>query len=92
MRFAILITSTGTRRVEFEVIAPTGRNISIEEFHIYRLVGGKIVEQWGMSDIYGLMEQLKASRGDKKQNPMNVAQFFAEIRQRFFPPEPWLRH
>jgi predicted ester cyclase len=67
LRLAILITSTGTQRGEFEVIAPTGRKISIEEFHIYRLVGGKIVEQWGMSDIYGLMEQLKASSGDKKR-------------------------
>jgi predicted ester cyclase len=66
-RVAIRITSTGTQRGEFAGIAPTGRKVSIEEFHIYRLVGGKIVEQWGMPDIHGLMEQLSASSIDKKQ-------------------------
>jgi predicted ester cyclase len=65
-RVVIRITSTGTQRGEFAGIAPTGRKISIGEFHIYRLAGGKIVEQWGMPDVYGLMKQLKESSGDKK--------------------------
>jgi predicted ester cyclase len=68
-RVAIRITSTGTQRGEFAGIAPTGRKVSIEEFHIYRVVGGKIVEQWGMPDIHGLMEQLSASNADKKEAP-----------------------
>ena len=33
----------------------------IEEFHISRLAGGKIVEQWGMPDVQGLMTQLNTS-------------------------------
>jgi hypothetical protein len=32
---------------------------------IYRLSGGKIVEQWGMPDVQGLMTQLKTSSVDK---------------------------
>jgi hypothetical protein len=38
-RVVIRITSTGTQRGEFAGIAPTGRKITIEEFHIYRLAG-----------------------------------------------------
>ena len=32
---------------------------------IYRLSCGKIVEQWGMPDVQGLMTQLKTSSVDK---------------------------
>ena len=64
-RVAIRITSTGTQRGEFAGIQPTDRKITIEEFHIYRLAGGKIIEQWGMPDGQGLMTQLKASSVEK---------------------------
>jgi predicted ester cyclase len=57
-RVAIRIRSTGTQRGEFAGIAPTGSNITIEEFHIYRLGGGKIIEQWGMPDVHSLLDQL----------------------------------
>ncbi|MGO9434922.1 MAG: ester cyclase [Terracidiphilus sp.] len=33
---------------EFEGLTPSTRKITIKEFHIFRLSGGKIVEQWGM--------------------------------------------
>jgi predicted ester cyclase len=59
-RVAIRITSTGTQLGEFEGFKPTGRKIMIQEFHIFRLSGGKIVEQWGMPDVQGLMSQLSA--------------------------------
>lgn len=68
-RVAIRITSTGTIRGEFAGMAPTGRNVSIQEFHIYRVAGGKIAEQWGMPDGQSLMQQLSASSIDKKQTP-----------------------
>jgi predicted ester cyclase len=64
-RVVIRITSTGTQRGEFAGIPPTERKITIEEFHIYRLAGGKIVEQWGMPDVQGLMTQLKTSSVEK---------------------------
>ncbi|HUV69568.1 MAG TPA: ester cyclase [Terracidiphilus sp.] len=57
---AIRITSTGTQRGEFAGLAPTGRKITIEEFHIYRITGSKIVEQWGMPDVAGMMKQLQS--------------------------------
>ena len=68
-RVAIRITSTGTQRGEFAGIQPTERKITIEEFHIYRLAGGKIIEQWGMPDVQGLMTQLKTSSVDKQRTP-----------------------
>jgi steroid delta-isomerase-like uncharacterized protein len=63
-RVAIRITSSGTQRGEFAGIPPTGRKVTIEEFHIYRIADGKIVEQWGMPDVQGLMQQLTAHGTD----------------------------
>jgi predicted ester cyclase len=68
-KVVIRFTSTGTQRGEFEGIAPTGRKVQIQEVAIYRLVGGKIVEQWGLPDIHGLLEQLSASNTDKREAP-----------------------
>ena len=60
-RVVIRFTSTGTQLGEFQGIAPTGRKVSIQEVAIFRMVDGKIVEQWGMPDIHGLMQQLGAA-------------------------------
>ena len=68
-RVVIRFTSTGTQRGEFQGIAPTGRKVSIQEVAIFRVVGGKIVEQWGLPDIHGLMEQLSASNTEEKPAP-----------------------
>lgn len=59
-RVVIRFHSTGTHRGTFAGIAPTGRKITISEVAIYRLVNGKIVEQWGMPDLNGLLTQLRA--------------------------------
>jgi len=66
-RVVIRFTSTGTQLGEFQGIPPTGRKVSIQEVAIFRVVDGKIVEQWGMPDIHGLMEQLNASNTEKSQ-------------------------
>jgi len=68
-RVVIRFTSTGTHRGEFAGLAPTGRKVTIQEVAIFRIVGGKIVEQWGMPDIHGLMEQLRAPNADKRPTP-----------------------
>lgn len=65
-RVAIRIHSTGTQRGAFNGIPPTGKKISIDEIHIFRLEHGKIVEQWGMPDVHGLLEQLGAGGGAVK--------------------------
>lgn len=61
------------RQTTNSVISPKARIFieigAIEEFHIFRLAGGKIVEQWGMPDVQGLMTQLNASSVDKKRIP-----------------------
>lgn len=59
-RVAIRFTSTGTQQGEFEGMAPTGRKVRIREAAFFRLVKGKIVEQWGFADSQALMQQLMA--------------------------------
>ena len=39
-------------------IAPTGTATTVTGIHIHRLVGGKIVEHWGLVDGLGLLQQL----------------------------------
>lgn len=68
-RVAIRIHSTGTQLGAFNGIPPTGRKVSIDEFHIFRLEHGKIAEQWGMPDVHGLLEQLGVGGGTMKVRP-----------------------
>lgn len=62
-RVVIRFHSTGTHRGTFAGIAPTGRKVAIREIAIYRLAHGKIVEQWGMPDLHGLLTQLQSPVG-----------------------------
>ncbi len=39
-------------------IPPTGKQVTMSGIAIYRLVDGKIVEQWGVNDMLGLLQQL----------------------------------
>lgn len=61
-KVVIRFKSTGTHRGDFAGIPATGRKVTIAEVAIYRLTDGKIVEQWGMPDIAGLMTQLTAPK------------------------------
>ena len=51
-------TFGGTHKGEFMGIAPTGKQVTITGISILRIVGGRIVEEWGEMDNLGLMEQL----------------------------------
>ncbi len=42
----------------FQGIAPTGKEATATGIDIYRIVDGKIVEQWFEADFTGLMQQL----------------------------------
>jgi predicted ester cyclase len=66
-KVVIRFTSTGTQLGEFQGIAPRGRKVKIQEMAIYRLSRGKIVEQWGMPDIHGLLVQLRDPTPHEKQ-------------------------
>jgi steroid delta-isomerase-like uncharacterized protein len=44
---------------EFAGIPPTGKELNATGIDIYRIVDGKIVEQWYEMDFTGLLQQLK---------------------------------
>src|SRR3954453_6710890 len=46
----------GTHKGTFRGIAPTGRPIVLKGIAIYRLEGGKLMERWVVSDVYGALE------------------------------------
>ena len=66
-RVVIRFTSTGTQEGEFQGIAPAGKKVKIVEVAIFRLVHGKIVEQWGVPDLQGLFEQLNKSNTNRQR-------------------------
>jgi len=49
---------TGTHRGVFEGIEPTGREVSISEFTIYRVDGDKLTHVWDLADFASLTEQI----------------------------------
>jgi len=51
--------SEGKHRGAFFGIEPSGKNVRIEGFSVWRVEDGRAVEAWGMVDIAGLMRQLK---------------------------------
>jgi len=51
-------TSYGTHQNSFEGIPATGRPVVVREVAIFRIMNGKVVEQWGFPDIAGLRRQL----------------------------------
>jgi steroid delta-isomerase-like uncharacterized protein len=59
-KVAIRWTIRGTHQGTLMGIAPTGKSITFSGVNIYRLAGGKIVEEAGMADIAGLLQQLGA--------------------------------
>ena len=52
--------STGTHKGEFQGIAATGREVTISEVSIHRVLNGKIAEQWGFPDGLSHIQQLTA--------------------------------
>lgn len=63
-RVVIRFTSSGTQHGAFAGIPPSGKKVTIHEAAIYRVDGGKIVEQWGFPDSQSLMQQLTAPAKD----------------------------
>jgi len=49
---------TGTHKGEFEGIPPTGKVLTLNAFTVFRLVDGKIAEEWEVLDELGMMQQL----------------------------------
>ena len=56
LRFA----STATHQGEYLGMAPTGKQVKSPGITIYRITGGKVVEEWAERDMLGPMQQLGA--------------------------------
>ena len=54
------VTWRGTQAGPFVGVAPTGRFVAFEAYHIARFEGGKVAEWWGNADIFGALAQLGA--------------------------------
>jgi steroid delta-isomerase-like uncharacterized protein len=59
-KVAIRNTWRGTHQGAFQGLPPTGKHVTFTGSDIYRVVGGKIAEQWAELDALGLMQQLGA--------------------------------
>jgi steroid delta-isomerase-like uncharacterized protein len=53
-------TYHGTHRGDFLGIAPTGRSVRFETVDAMRVRDGRIVEHWGVANLYSLIDQLGA--------------------------------
>jgi len=49
----------GTHKGSYQNIAPTGKFITLKGIAIYRLENDKVVERWVVTDLYGLLEEIK---------------------------------
>jgi steroid delta-isomerase-like uncharacterized protein len=56
-------TVTGTHRGELMGVAPTGRRVTYNEMFIFRFADGRVVETWGVVDVYAQMKQIGAFPG-----------------------------
>ena len=54
------VTWRGTQAGPFGGVAPTGRFVAFEAYHIARFEGEKVAEWWGTADIFGALAQLGA--------------------------------
>jgi steroid delta-isomerase-like uncharacterized protein len=51
-------TSRGTHKGDLMGIPPTGKQTTVMGMYVARIIGGKIVEEWGNFDALGMMQQL----------------------------------
>lgn len=57
-RVAVRLSMIGTHRGDFQGIPPTGKVVTGTWSSTYRIVDGKIVEEWWYLDLFGMMKQL----------------------------------
>lgn len=57
-KVAVRVTAAGTHQNTFNGVPPTGKRMSWQEVHIFRIADGKIVEHWGEFDMLGVLMQL----------------------------------
>ncbi|HET9921983.1 MAG TPA: ester cyclase [Ktedonobacteraceae bacterium] len=57
-RVVTRFTTHGTQQGAFGSIPPTGKRVAISTIEITRVADGKIVEDWGLDDRLGMLQQL----------------------------------
>jgi steroid delta-isomerase-like uncharacterized protein len=57
---ATRFTARGTHQGEIMRVPPTGRDVAITGITISRCRDGKIMEEWEVSDVFGLLQQIGA--------------------------------
>lgn len=60
-RIYVRATFSGTHRGEFMGLSPSGKRVSYEVWHTFRLSDGKIAEHWALIDPLALMRQIGLS-------------------------------
>jgi len=51
-------TVTGTHQGEFMGVAPTCNSVTYNEMFMFRFADGRVVETWGVVDVYAQMKQI----------------------------------
>jgi steroid delta-isomerase-like uncharacterized protein len=59
-KVAVRLTSHGVHTGDFMGVPAAGREYTIEEQHLFRIVNGKVVEHWHTADLLGMMRQIGA--------------------------------
>jgi hypothetical protein len=49
----------GTHKGDFRGIAPTETADCAQSIAIYRVEGGRLIERWVVSDLHGLLEEIR---------------------------------
>jgi steroid delta-isomerase-like uncharacterized protein len=52
------VTLQGTHKGQLEGIPPTGNALTVSAFTVFRLIDGKIAEEWEVIDELAMMQQL----------------------------------
>ena len=53
----------GTHQGAFFGVPATGKSIKVQAMNFYRFSNGQIVEEYGMPDMFGLLQQIRAVPG-----------------------------
>jgi steroid delta-isomerase-like uncharacterized protein len=54
------LTGRGTHQGQFLGVPATGRAVQFQTMETYRIAGGRVAEQWVLTDVLGLLQQIGA--------------------------------
>lgn len=55
------VVGPGTHRGKFMGVQPTGKKVILRGTTILRIVDGKVVDRWNITDISGILKQLESN-------------------------------